>query len=485
MKLSEIIKNIDYEIVGKFDDKEIKGISFDSRKIARNDLFFDLKKGGEKTHCREAYEKGAALIVTEGSFDDMPGVRVGSARRAMAMCCAEFYDHPERKLRIYGVTGTNGKTSVSGFLYQCYRALGFRSAWIGTLGAFVDGERIETGMTTPDAPELYSIFDRCVKKNVTHLIMEVSAHAAYFDKVYHIPFQCGVFTNLTPDHLDFFGNMSSYGDAKKKWLVDPFVNVAVLNENDPLSRSVFDERKKKTVFFAVERDKRSKAWENEKTIQYVAKDTETKGLISFNLLVEGQQYRVNSSLSGAYNIENLLAAGAVLLSDGIDPETTANLLSSVSPIPGRFDRRVCGEKTVVIDYAHTPDGLEKVLRSAREICAGNLWCVFGCGGNRDVKKRPVMGRIAAETADRIVLTSDNPRFEDPDDIIDDVEKGIDESWKNKVVRIPDRGEAIVYAVRNAGIDDVVVIAGKGAENYMEIGGRKIPYSDYDVIKTME
>ena len=484
MKIKDIIKNIDYSSCSYFADDEINSICFDSRKIKPGDVYFALK--GEQDGAQfasDAVQKGAVLVVSDRDLPGLPCLVVSDPRKVMTEFCAEKYGHPEKQVKMIGVTGTNGKTTTAYILWQLYNSLGVKAAFIGTLGAFVGSDMIETGMTTPDPPTFFSLLSRFVAMGVQVVVCEVSAHAIYLQKVINVPFKYGVFTNLTPDHLDYFNDLAFYGDVKKSWLISSLVKKAVLNYDDDITKEILSNRKGKTITYMLGSAKDKNEIKAPK--DYYAINVQSGEKTSFSLCATGKNYFVESPLVGLFNVKNLLAALAVLLDDDIPAEEVINSVKTIQPPPGRFNQTECCGKKVIVDYAHTPDGLKNVLETAKAITKGELLCVFGCGGNRDREKRPTMGKIAAEISDAVVITSDNPRWEDPTAIMNEILSGVDDRERNKCVSIVDRAEAIRYAVDRAGQDDLIVVAGKGAEEYLEIRGKRIFYSDYDVLKKLD
>lgn len=419
------------------------------------------------------------MVVSEKSYPDLPSVVVPSARRALCEYCAEYYGHPEKKLKIIGVTGTNGKTTTAYLIYQMYQKIGVKSAFVGTLGAFVDDETFETGMTTPDTPEFFRILDLCVRKSIDVVVCEVSAHAIYYEKLWNVPFRYGVFTNLSQDHLDFFHTMEEYSEIKKRWLSSDGVECAVL-PMDPFAESIGLCREKESVYYGVDFQRKiPKSIVKESTIRYLATDCRLGEKTSFTFIVDGKTYAIESPLVGEFNLKNLLAAMTVLVRDGAPIENVQEIVLSVKPAPGRFTVAYKGDFTIVVDYAHTPDGLEKVLTAARGLTKGKLYCVFGCGGNRDKIKRPIMGRVATTLTDYTILTSDNPRDEDPRAIIKEIESGID---KGNYAVVVNREEAIECAINRLQKGDLLVVAGKGSEGTMEVCGKFVKFSDFECIK---
>lgn len=439
---------------------------FDSRKVEKGDVFFALKGATDGSkYARDAVKQGASLVVGENDFDGIPHIKVDSVRRVFALYCAAYYGHPERRVKVIGVTGTNGKTSTTRILTHILEKNNFKTALIGTLGAIIDGEKIDTGLTTPDADEFYRLLAAAVSCGTDYVVAEVSAHAIFYEKIYGIDFDYCVFGNLSRDHLDFFGTMENYGEVKKSIFMNGQVKTAIVNADDSLGAEIIKVRKGRTLTYGL----------------YNPSDV----FAVDESYIDGIRFVVNAfdriawcavPLAGEFNLYNTLAALAVAADAGVDIESAAEVLPSLPEIPGRFNVLRKNGITVIIDYAHTPDGLQKVLRTARGITKNNLICVFGCGGNRDKQKRPIMGEIAQRCADLCVITSDNPRFEEPQAIISDILSGAEREGKAHI-GIADRERAIAFALTVASKGDTVLVAGKGAEEYMDVKGVKTPFSD--------
>ncbi len=442
---------------------------FDSRKVEKGDVFFALNGATDgNAYAFEAVQRGAVAVIGEATYKDLPCVTVENARQAFAIYSTAYYGHPEMRVKIIGVTGTNGKTSVTKILSHILQKNNFKTALIGTLGAIIDGKEIETGMTTPDANEFFRLLKLAADVDTDYMIMEISAHAIYYDKLYGAPIEYCVFTNLSRDHLDFFGTMESYGSVKRSLFMGNKVLTAVINSDDDCGRRILAERDGRTVTYGL----------NNPSDVFALEETYDNGLRCVVNAFDEIAW-IAAPLTGRFNLYNVLAAVTVATDIGLDLDDIKDALCTLPPIDGRFNA-IYGEKyTVIIDYAHTPDGLEKVLTTARAITANNLICVFGCGGNRDAEKRPIMGEIAQRLADLCIITSDNPRYESPQNIIDKIVEGA-RKVSNANIAIVDRERAIRFALKIAGKGDVVLIAGKGAENYIEIRGTKYPFSDKEV-----
>ncbi len=464
----------------------VTGLAYDSRTVARGDLFVavpGLRRDG-RLYIPEALNRGAAAVVTEGE-DPLAGtshgrILVPSAREAMARLADRFFDHPSGALRVVGITGTNGKTTTSYLVEALLRGKGLTTGVVGTIQYRIGDEPVPAGQTTPEALELQGLLARMVAAGVTGLAMEVSSHALALHRVDGIDFDVAVFTNLTQDHLDFHGTLEAYRRAKRRLfellaLSPKPERWAVINLDDPAGASMVEGLPLRTLTYGL----RPPAMV--RPLEYAS------ALDGIRLAVETPAGRltVASPLIGEHNVMNLLAACAAAVALGMEPSMISRALWTVAAVPGRFERVEAGQRfLVVVDYAHTPDALERVLTTARRLTRGRLGVVFGCGGDRDRGKRPIMGGIAARLADRVWVTSDNPRSEDPRAIIDEVVAGVGAVWPDleRCAMIPDRRAAIGAALDWARPDDLLVIAGKGHETYQIIGREAFPFDDRAVVR---
>lgn len=477
MRLEELLRGITVKKIcgGDIRDIFISGIRTDSRIIEKDELFVALEGENFDGHeyLREARKNGAIAAICQREVEDVAFLQivVEDTREALSLLAANFYDNPQEKLKIIGVTGTNGKTTTCHFLASVLKNAGKKTGIIGTLGAYYGGAEIAPDLTTPDPLVLFRIFSDMQKNNVEYVVMEVSAHAVWYKKIVSVRFAACVFTNCTQDHLDFFGTMDRYRTVKKSFFSDGNYDFAVVNTDDSTGKEI------------VKNGKNFKSYGlNEPADNFAVAQEETLDgtRILFNL--EDELADVKLNLTGRYNVYNALAAAACARYLGIDEKSISVGLEAVKKVPGRLENlgSVHGG-LVFVDFAHTPDGLENVLTALKERCEGNLLCVFGCGGNRDVSKRPLMGEIAGRLADFSVITSDNPRYEEPYAIIAAIETGYRKYSRNYVV-VQDRKKAIEYAMRRLREKDVLLIAGKGGENYQEIMGIKYDYNDNAVVK---
>ena len=478
MKLDELIEHLDYKDLENFKNVEVTGISYNSKTTKPGDIFVCLT--GEYTdgheYAQNAIENGAVALLVEHKVDagKTPQIIVSSTRHKIADIADRFYSSPSKGINLIGITGTNGKTTVTHLIQKILEENGQKCALIGTLGYKLTsgGEYRDAKHTTPQAPELQATL-RMIKdvEKIDNVVMEVSSHALEQNRVGGCLFNGAVLTNLTQDHLDYHITMDNYFEAKAllfKGLEEG--NFAVINLDDNYAErflSVIPEGVR--IFtYGVKKDADIKA----KDIHFSLNGAE------FTLALKNEEYKVNLHMNGMFSVYNVLAAVTASTAMGIEIKTSLKALENVKGVAGRFEV-VAKKPLVIVDYAHTPDGLENVLNSAREITPddGKLICLFGCGGDRDATKRPKMGAIAEKIADKIIITSDNPRSEDPQQIITDIIAGLKNVNPETVIVEPDRGHAIALLKTIAGNNDVVVIAGKGHENYQILKDRTIHFDD--------
>ena len=465
----------------------VTGLTADSRRVARGDAFVAVPgfKQDARRFVPEAVGRGAALIVTEGgpvADVPVPQVIVPSARRALAALAGAYWDHPWRALTLVGITGTNGKTTTSYLVDALLRARGGATGILGTIQYVVGDEIRPAGQTTPEALEIEAMLAAMRERGVRGVAMEVSSHALALSRVDALAFDVGVFTNLTQDHLDFHGTLEEYGRAKRRLFellaASPKPRrVAVVNGDDPAAARMVAGLGLETLTYGLGPDNRVRASEWTSTLDGVR----------LTVATPAGRLALASPLIGEHNVMNLLAALGVGWALGLAPDTAARALSGVQTVPGRFEQVRAGQPfLVIVDYAHTPDALERVLTTARKITSGRLGVVFGCGGDRDRTKRPIMGEIAARLADRAWITSDNPRSENPDAIIAEIAVGVARVWRerDRYGRLADRRAAITAALAWAGPGDTVVIAGKGHETYQIVGTDVLPFDDRDVARRL-
>jgi UDP-N-acetylmuramoyl-L-alanyl-D-glutamate--2,6-diaminopimelate ligase len=460
---------------------EVTGIASDSRRVAPGDCFVAVPgfKQDARRFAAEAVARGASLVVTEGDplAVAAPQILVPSARRALSRLAAAYFGHPSHRLTLVGITGTNGKTTTSYLVDALLRARGARAGVIGTIQYVVGDERRPANQTTPEALELQALLAEMLAKGVKGVAMEVSSHALALDRVRDLAFDVAVFTNLTQDHLDFHGTLEAYARAKRglfELLADSpkAPRTAVVNGDDPAAAGMVRDLPLTVLSFGLGAGAEVRALEHASSLDGIRLTVATpRGTLS-----------LASPLIGDHNVLNILGAVAVGLALGLDPPAIASSLTAVDTVPGRFEQVRAGQPfLVVVDYAHTPDALERVLATARKLTRGRLAVVFGCGGDRDRGKRPLMGAIAARACDRVWVTSDNPRSERPEAIIEDILTGM-RGEADRVVAASDRRAAIRAALGWAGPGDTVVIAGKGHEPYQIIGADVLPFDDREVAR---
>ena len=472
MQLYQILEDIDAEYLQELSAMEISGICIDSHKVKTGELFVCLKGGVSdgNNFIAEALSKGARAFITEEASQLANAIVVKDARKAFSRVCKNFYHKACDKLNLIAVTGTNGKTTSVNLIAEILRGAGKNVAKVGTMGIEYNGKCYETGFTTPDPDILHKHFFEMVNAGVEYVIMEASAHAIALKKLDGLKFEIGVLTNITQDHLDFFGDMSHYAQTKLAFFNSDNMKIGVVCADDGYAQKLISSSQNLTIL--------SYGIENPSDIFAVNIEEGFEGTC-FVCNCFDEIAKMKTNLVGRYNVTNALASIIVCRVLGLSLKEVANYIKYVNPVEGRFNVINHPKCNVVIDYAHTPDGLENVLKTARPLTKGRLFVAFGCGGNRDRLKRPIMGKIASQLADKVFLTSDNPRNENPFSIIREIESGID---KNKPYAIyENRTEAISKALDECRKGDTLVIAGKGGEKYQEINGKKIPYNDFDAV----
>jgi UDP-N-acetylmuramoyl-L-alanyl-D-glutamate--2,6-diaminopimelate ligase len=492
MKLRELLVGTEVADVVGDRDSEIASLAYDSGRVVPGTLFFCVRGQRADGHdfAPDAVARGATALVVERKLDlPVPQAVVPDARAAMAPIAIRFWGDPTATLRVAGVTGTNGKTTTAFLIRHVLESRGIQTGLLGTVKSVVGGQEREVERTTPEAIDLQETFRRMLDAGDEACGMEVSSHALAQNRTDGVRFAVAVFTNLTQDHLDFHGNMDEYFRAKRMLFLpeaadaaQPVPGAAVVNVDD-----AYGARLAAAVGDAGEPPLRTFSATGAEGADYRALDAAFDASGSrFRCVGPDGEAQVRTPLAGHFNVENALAAVAACRELGVPLEAAAAALSDAGRVPGRFEPVEGGQPfAVLVDYAHTPDSLENVLRAARLLTKGRLVCVFGCGGDRDRDKRPKMGEIAARLADRCVVTSDNPRSEDPDAIIAEILAGIPGqafgNGREDLIVEPDRREAIALALAGAEPDDTVVIAGKGHEQGQEFaGGRKIPFDDRTV-----
>ncbi|MBP5661586.1 MAG: UDP-N-acetylmuramoyl-L-alanyl-D-glutamate--2,6-diaminopimelate ligase [Clostridia bacterium] len=469
------------QTTGEAEKTSIEHLTIDSRQCRKGSLYFAIPGTRVDGHdfVAEAYARGAAAAVVERPVDcPIPQFIVQNTRASMALAAANFYACPASKLTLIAVTGTNGKTSVTFMIRAIARSCGIPCGVIGTGGIFAGEEKLPIAIltsTTPDPIELQYALAEMVKRGIKWVVMEATAHALDLDKLVGMRFASVGFTNLTQDHLDYFQTMERYGAAKKKLFSSSLACSGAVNIQDAFSAELLREADIPLLTYALEKPA-------DLTARDIAPGTAET---TFTLETEGKRLPVRLPATGLFNVSNALCAVACCMQAGLSAETCAAGLMRFSSVPGRFEAVPTGNRgfSVIVDYAHTPDGLQNVLSAIRQFKRGRLICVFGCGGNRDAAKRPIMGETAGNAADFCVLTSDNPRFEEPEDILDAIEEGIRRT-ACPYARQADRRKALALALDMACPGDVVAVCGKGDEDYQEIRGVKHRFSDREEILTL-
>ncbi len=472
MKLQELLRGVAVKSSTAADDLEIREVRYDSRAVRAGDLFVAIRGFATDGHqyISKALEQGAVAVVCEEAPAGAPAVVVENARQALAEIAANRFGHPADSMVMLGVTGTNGKTTTTYLVKHMLEDAGHKVGLIGTNQNLIGDEVIETERTTPESYELHALFARMRDAGCTHVIMEVSSHSLVLDRVYGIPFAVGAFTNLTQDHLDFHKTMEEYRKAKATLFA--ISEKGVINLDDDAAQAMLADAKCPCLTFSCEKD---------------AADLTAKNIclhadgVEFVATTKGELARVKLPIPGHFSVENALAALGIVLQTGMSLADAAHSLATATGVKGRVEVVPTDtDYTVLIDYAHTPDGVENVLRAVRGFAKGRVIALFGCGGDRDRTKRPKMGKIAADLADFCVVTSDNPRTEDPKAIIDDILEGM-QGTKTPMEVIVDRPEAIHWALAHAKKDDVIVLMGKGHETYQEINHVKHHMDEREIV----
>lgn len=474
MKLLELVKDLDnIEVFGDL-NTEVNGIAYDSRKINNGDMFVCIKGLITDGHgyIEQAVERGASTIVVEDDTKQIPGVvivKAENSRIALAYIAARFYGNPTDAMNVIGVTGTNGKTTITHIIKNILETNGVPSGLIGTISHKILDREYKANNTTPESLELQKLFSEMKASKVDTCVMEVSSHSLELNRVKGIKFSIGVFSNLTPDHMDFHGNIDNYKEAKTK-LFYQTTDVNIINIDDKYGKLIAQEISKldaKLITYSA----REKAGIYAENIIITPKGT------SFKVITPSFRGHLFFSTPGMFSVYNVLAALSVCYTLGYNFEQIKRGIESIKGVHGRFELvQNTKNRTIIVDYAHTPDALENVLNTIKEFKTRRIITVFGCGGDRDKTKRPLMGEIVARLSDFFIITSDNPRTEDAEIIIDDIKKGIN-GMAGKYKMIIDRKDAIKEAIRISNANDIVLIAGKGHETYQIIGDRVLDFDD--------
>lgn len=479
MKLQDLLKGLDVLEQKGASDVEINGVNIDSRQVTEGNVFVAVKgtAADGHTYIGKAIELGAKAVVCE----DMPTelaegvayVRLANTEQNVGQMATNFYGDPTSKLKLVGVTGTNGKTTIATVLYNMFRAMGHKVGLLSTVCNYIDGEAIPTEHTTPDPITLNKLLAQMVEAGCEYVFMEVSSHSVVQNRIGGLRFAGGMFTNITRDHLDYHKTFENYIKAKKQFFDNlPADAFAITNVDDKNGMVMLQNTKATTKTYSVQSPADFKA----KIIE-----CHFEGMY---LEINGKE--VGVQFIGKFNVSNLLAVYGAAVMLGKDPQDVLVAMSAMKPVNGRFEAlRSPSGYTAIVDYAHTPDALENVLNAIHGVMEGKegkIITVCGCGGNRDKGKRPLMAKEAARQSDKVILTSDNPRFEEPEDILKDMEAGLDEEAKKKSITIVDRRQAIKTACMMAQPGDVILVAGKGHEDYQIVKGVKHHFDDKEEVR---
>lgn len=482
-ELAKLLENLsEFKCTESSAHVEVAGVENDSRQVKPGFVFVCITGFAYDGHefIGSAIDNGAKVIVVEKDVPEKPGiiyVRVPDTRVALSQISAAFYDYPAKQLSVVGVTGTNGKTTTTYMVEAIMRKTGYKTGLIGTIQNKVGDELVPTERTTPESSYIQGLFRRVVDSGASHAVMEVSSHALDLQRVHDVPFAVGIFTNLTQDHLDYHKTMEGYKLAKSKlFQILRDGGTGVVNIDDAAGEYMIDQCVGKVLTYGIEREADIRASEIEVGINGVA----------YTLTTPAGKTRLNLKFTGYFNVYNSLGAVGAGLALGIPLETVKAGLEGLAGVAGRFEQVTVGQKFgVIVDYAHTPDGMENVLKTATDVAGGRKIVVFGAGGDRDRTKRPIMGRVASEYGDVVIVTSDNPRTEDPERILKDIEEGIVAFQKEKqrtvnYQLVADRREAIFTAIREAQPGDLVLLLGKGHETYQVLKDETIHFDDHEV-----
>ena len=478
--LKDILYKVHLEAVQGATDIAVNKIEFDSRKVELNDVFVAIRGSLSDGHdfIEKAVNQGAIAIVCEEFpskiINGVTYVRVENSNEALAHLANNFYDNPSSKLRLVGVTGTNGKTTIASLLYQMFKKAGYKVGLLSTVKIMVDETEYKATHTTPDSLTINHYLNEMVEVGCEFCFMEVSSHGIHQKRTEGLHFEGGIFTNLSHDHLDYHKTFAEYRDVKKSYFDNlPKTAFAITNVDDKNGSVMLQNTKAKKITYAIKSyaDYKAQVLENQFT----------------GLLLKINNNEVWTKLIGSFNAYNLLAIYATAVELGIEQNEALRLLSELESVSGRFQYFISsGKITAIVDYAHTPDALENVLNSINNIRTKNeeLITVVGCGGDRDKTKRPIMAQIASELSTKAIFTSDNPRTENPETIIEEMEKGVEPQNFKKTVSILDRKQAIKTACQFAQPNDIILIAGKGHETYQEINGVRHDFDDLKIVREL-
>jgi UDP-N-acetylmuramoyl-L-alanyl-D-glutamate--2,6-diaminopimelate ligase len=486
MRLVNLLERVEVERVFQSGDTEISGVAYDSRKLRPGNLFVAI--GGEKTDGNlfvdQAMARGAAAVISKNSLPpDFPGrwIRVKDPRRALALIAANFYGQPAHKLKLVGITGTNGKTSTAYLVESILRASGAKAGLISTIEYRGPQGTVAAERTTPESLDLQALFADFANQGGRYVVMEVSSHALMMDRVYGCQFRSAVFTNLSRDHLDYHQTLDNYFEAKKQLFQGTGFappQQCVINLDDPWGRKLTKICAGRPLTYSTQLPA------DFQILDFQVADFQRVSGMRIRLKTPSGVINLRSGLLGKPNLSNILAAVATTYDLEVEKAMIERGVELCPPIPGRFESIDCGQEfRVIVDYAHTDDALEKVLLAARDLDPKRVLLLFGCGGERDRSKRPAMGAVAERLSDYCVITSDNPRSEDPLAIINEVATGFNNVSRNCLIE-PDRGKAIQIILSMAEQGDVVILAGKGHETYQVLADRTIHFDDREVARTV-
>lgn len=482
MELTQLLNSVHaIQVTGEVQRRDAADIVYDSRKVQKNSVFVAIK--GYKTDghkfLQDAINKGAVAVVVENenSIPDefvahakIAKIVVKDCRKALAELSRGFYKNPTNKLKLIGITGTNGKTTSTFILKNILQTAGYKTGLVGTIANYVGDQKIDSKLTTPESNDLNRMFYDMISAGCSHAIMEVSSHSLILNRVYGLDFSAAIFSNITSDHLDFHNTFDEYLKAKKILFDGLSSNsFAIINSDDVSANEIVKDSKAKVITYGISDNSDYQI----KNIKYDLNGTD------FTISNNKIEYSINTSLIGTFNAYNAASAFATAHSLGVNANKIIEGIKSSPQVPGRFEVIGKGKKKVIVDYSHTADSLEKALQAIREIVKdkNQIVTVFGCGGDRDKTKRPIMGKVASDMSDKVFVSSDNPRTENPYDIIKDIIKGIS---KNNYEIEENREEAIAKAIQSSNDDAVILIAGKGHENYQEINGIRNHFSDQEI-----
>ena len=476
--LKDILYKVTLQKVVGNTDVAIQNLVFDSKAISLNDVFFALKGHSVDGHLyiEDAINKGALVVVCEtlpeNIINGITYIVTENSKQALAVMAANYYGNPSNNLKLIGITGTNGKTTISSLLYKLFKSAGYKVGLLSTLKVIVDEIEYDATHTTPDSVSINYYLNEMIAQGVEYCFMEVSSHGIHQKRTHGLNFKGGIFTNLTHDHLDYHDSFSEYRDVKKSFFDNlPKTAFALVNADDKNGSVMLQNTRalKKTYALKSYADYQSVILEN--------------GFDGLLLKIDSNEVFVK--LIGGFNAYNLLAIYAVADLLGLEQIETLSIMSQLENVDGRFQNFISDKKiTTIIDYAHTPDALKNVLETINTIRSGTetLITVVGCGGDRDKTKRPKMGKIASTLSSKVIFTSDNPRTENPEKIIEDIEKGVEPHHYNRTLSVTNRKQAIKTACQMAKTNDIILIAGKGHETYQEVNGERFDFDDFKIVK---